>query len=277
MNNFQESVRRKHRLLIFTVVLTTILVIESAVFIIAATRPEGKYFRSLNLGNRYLQSLEYDEAVKAFTKAINIDPKKADAYIGRGDAYAGLNQNELACDDYAYAITIDSYYESELLPKIEELSLHETETVPEPATITEPTSPPEPTDVPEPTSPPEPTQAPTPTVPPALYVPPVYGTDGVDYGGRYLGTSGEEYSFNLYTSNDDPKNPGVVYIPDYAGEDTAYEMWEVETDVYRLDQHTGERTLYAVFDTRDGEPICTVYENGELLDECIRIRRPMAG
>ena len=59
-------------------------------------------------------------------------------------------------------------------------------------------------------------------------------------------TSGEEYSFNLYTSNEDPNNPGVLYTPTPASRETAYEMWTVETDVHRLDKQIGDRTLYAV-------------------------------
>ena len=109
-----------------------------------------------------------------------------------------------------------------------------------------PTSTPIPTATLAPTSTPKPTNTTTPTAPPALYMPPINGTDGVDYGGTYLGTSGEEYSFNLYTSNEDPNNPGVLYTPTPASRETAYEMWTVETDVHRLDKQIGDRTLYAV-------------------------------
>ena len=39
-----------------------------------------------DLGVRYLSDGNYEEAILAFTAAIEIDPKRAEAYIGRGDA-----------------------------------------------------------------------------------------------------------------------------------------------------------------------------------------------
>lgn len=40
-----------------------------------------------DLGVRYLSEGNYEEAIIAFTAAIEIDPKQAPAYVGRGDAY----------------------------------------------------------------------------------------------------------------------------------------------------------------------------------------------
>lgn len=42
-----------------------------------------------DLGVRYLSEGNYEEAIIAFTAAIEIDPKRAEAYVGRGDAYVG--------------------------------------------------------------------------------------------------------------------------------------------------------------------------------------------
>ena len=42
-----------------------------------------------DLGVRYLSEGNYEEAIIAFTAAIEIDPKRAPAYVGRGDAYVG--------------------------------------------------------------------------------------------------------------------------------------------------------------------------------------------
>ena len=42
-----------------------------------------------DLGIRYLSEGNYQEAIIAFAAAIEIDPKRAPAYVGRGDAYAG--------------------------------------------------------------------------------------------------------------------------------------------------------------------------------------------
>ena len=43
-----------------------------------------------DLGIRYLSEGRYQEAIIAFTAAIEIDPKQALTYVGRGDAYAGM-------------------------------------------------------------------------------------------------------------------------------------------------------------------------------------------
>lgn len=47
-----------------------------------------------DLGIRYLSEGNYEEAIIAFTAAIEIDPKQAPAYVGRGDAYVGIAQFE---------------------------------------------------------------------------------------------------------------------------------------------------------------------------------------
>ena len=48
-----------------------------------------KWQEQYDLGVRYLQEGKYDDAVLAFTAAIEIDPKRAPAFVGRGDALVG--------------------------------------------------------------------------------------------------------------------------------------------------------------------------------------------
>jgi len=62
-----------------------------------------------DLGVRYLSEGNYEEAILAFTAAIEIDPKQAPAYIGRGDAYTRLTipDYDHAEADYKNAIEID--------------------------------------------------------------------------------------------------------------------------------------------------------------------------
>lgn len=47
-----------------------------------------------DLGVRYLSEGNYQEAILAFTAAIEIDPKQAPAYVGRGDAYVKSGETE---------------------------------------------------------------------------------------------------------------------------------------------------------------------------------------
>lgn len=64
-----------------------------------------------DLGVRYLSEGNYEEAVIAFTAVIEIDPKQAHAYVGRGNAYIGLGETEenlaAALADYEQAIELD--------------------------------------------------------------------------------------------------------------------------------------------------------------------------
>ncbi|MCI9169352.1 MAG: tetratricopeptide repeat protein [Lawsonibacter sp.] len=64
-----------------------------------------------DLGVRYLSEGNYEEAIIAFTAAIEIDPKRAEAYVGRGDAYVGSVETEenlaAAQADYEKAIELD--------------------------------------------------------------------------------------------------------------------------------------------------------------------------
>lgn len=64
-----------------------------------------------DLGMRYLSEGNYEEAVIAFTAAIEIEPNRAEAYVGRGDAYIKSSEAEenlsLAIKDYEQAIELD--------------------------------------------------------------------------------------------------------------------------------------------------------------------------
>lgn len=64
-----------------------------------------------DLGLRYLEEGNYEEAIIAFTAAIEIDPKRAPAYVGRGDAYVLSGETEenltAAQADYEKAIELD--------------------------------------------------------------------------------------------------------------------------------------------------------------------------
>ena len=64
-----------------------------------------------DLGVRYLSEGNYEEAIIAFTAAIEIDPNRAEAYAGRGDAYVASGETEenlaAALADYEAALELD--------------------------------------------------------------------------------------------------------------------------------------------------------------------------
>ncbi len=67
-----------------------------------------------DLGTKYLEEENYEEALAAFTAAIELDSKQADIYAVRGDAYilSGENEEHLsaALADYEQVIELDDAY-----------------------------------------------------------------------------------------------------------------------------------------------------------------------
>ena len=83
-----------------------------------------------DLGMRYLSEGNYQEAILAFSAAIEIDPNQADAYVLRGDAYVMAAKAEpdkadkylrKARKDYEKAEDLNPELEEELKDKREEL------------------------------------------------------------------------------------------------------------------------------------------------------------
>ena len=72
-----------------------------------------------DLGIRYLSEGNYKEAIIAFTAAIEIDPKQAVIYIGRGNAYIASGETEetfaFAFADYEKAAELDETNEDAYL------------------------------------------------------------------------------------------------------------------------------------------------------------------
>ena len=83
--------------------LSAFLCVEIGLLIYQINSGTTAYARNLDLGNKYLLSEDYDNAISAFSKAIEIDAMSADAYIGRGDAYRAKGDYVSAWEDYEKA------------------------------------------------------------------------------------------------------------------------------------------------------------------------------
>lgn len=72
---------------------------------------ETTWQEQYDLGVRYLSEGNYEQAVIAFTAAIEIDPKRPETYLGRAQAYVGLGGSEenleAARADYETALDLD--------------------------------------------------------------------------------------------------------------------------------------------------------------------------
>lgn len=89
---------------------TLSLLISAAVLLSAAAiagmfliMPKQRLAKELALGEKYLEELNYDEAILHFQEALRIDPRSLDASMGLGDANYGLAES-VAGEDPAYAV-----------------------------------------------------------------------------------------------------------------------------------------------------------------------------
>lgn len=72
-------------------------------------------------GDRYLDAMEYEKAIAAYEKAIEIEPKKVDAYIGLAKAYVAQGDYEAAIEILEEGIEeTDSEELEDLLEEIQE-------------------------------------------------------------------------------------------------------------------------------------------------------------
>ncbi len=62
----------------------------------------------LDLGNKYLTEMNYEQAVIAFTKAIELDEKNIAAYEGLGSVYMAQNNYSDAIDTYEKLLEMDN-------------------------------------------------------------------------------------------------------------------------------------------------------------------------
>jgi tetratricopeptide (TPR) repeat protein len=68
------------------------------------TKEAEGYF---DLGTRYLQQGDDDQAISAYTRALEINPRYAEAYLNRGIAYRRKGQPDQAISDYTAVLLVD--------------------------------------------------------------------------------------------------------------------------------------------------------------------------
>ncbi len=60
-----------------------------------------------NRGNAYYDLGQHQQAIKDFGQVIRLNPKDAEAYYNRGNAYRRLKQDPAALNDYSAAIKLN--------------------------------------------------------------------------------------------------------------------------------------------------------------------------
>ena len=81
-------------------------------FSLTACSGQSRWQKQYDLGMQYLTEGNYEEAIVAFNAAIEIEPKEARAYVGRGSAYIKSGETEenlaAALADYQKAVELDA-------------------------------------------------------------------------------------------------------------------------------------------------------------------------
>lgn len=106
---------------VISVICVVIIGIIIAIILIAAGGANAAAKEQISLGDKYMKSEEYDEAIIAFNKAIEIDPNNSDAYIRLADAYKAVGNN------YEAVKTLERGYErtrsGDIKSRLDELSV----------------------------------------------------------------------------------------------------------------------------------------------------------
>ena len=91
------------------IIIVAVLIIVMAISIGVYNTPSNRINRHLNLGQKYLEEHDYEQAIVEFDKVIAIDPMSVDAYLGKAQAYESMGNKGKAIEvlQAGYEITND--------------------------------------------------------------------------------------------------------------------------------------------------------------------------
>lgn len=92
-------------------IIIAVIAVLVGVFVFITTsakNPDRELKLQLDLGARYLQENNYEQAIAAFDVAISIDPKCSEAYIGLANTYVAMAKEAIASGDTELAM---GYYD----------------------------------------------------------------------------------------------------------------------------------------------------------------------
>ncbi|MBR0092378.1 MAG: tetratricopeptide repeat protein [Lachnospiraceae bacterium] len=93
MKPTRKKSRTKTIILAVAIVLAIVIAVTVSILVIGNS-PSRRLSEQLDLGNRYLSELDYEQAVAAYEAALEIDPKSSDAHLGLIRAYIALGDEE---------------------------------------------------------------------------------------------------------------------------------------------------------------------------------------
>jgi tetratricopeptide (TPR) repeat protein len=106
-----EKPAKNRSVLLALSIATLLILLSGSAIVFASFNRKGSIGDKMELGVRYLLEGDYEEAILAYTAAIEIDPRSVEAYMGRADAYVKLEKYDEAIADYEQALEIDELNE----------------------------------------------------------------------------------------------------------------------------------------------------------------------
>ena len=88
----------KSKTLLISVAAAVVVLIAALLCLPRCGKQEDSWQNQYDLGVRLLNEGNYEEAILAFKNVIEIDPKKADGYIGLADVYLAMEEPQSAVD-----------------------------------------------------------------------------------------------------------------------------------------------------------------------------------
>lgn len=116
--------RRKAAVCVVGIMIMAAAGIFCAFFLSGAVQ-KGRFVHHMELGERYLEEMKYEEAVLEFTAAVRIEPRKMEVYLSLADAYTGLGRDDGAGQvlETAFSVIRTEYEEKQRGPEKSELVL----------------------------------------------------------------------------------------------------------------------------------------------------------
>jgi len=99
-----NKIKDNKRIFIFAGVFVLVLVIAIAIFTTLSGSSVKRIQEQLALGNKYLEELNYEQAIASFNTVLEIDPQNEDAYFALVDAYARLDDADSMAAVYDRAL-----------------------------------------------------------------------------------------------------------------------------------------------------------------------------
>lgn len=94
----KNKVPKKNILILIGIAAVLLLCVAAIVIKVNSQSTSKQLAEQLDLGNKYLEGMDYEQAIVAFNKAIEIDPMSVDAYLGLVEVYEKLDDLETALE-----------------------------------------------------------------------------------------------------------------------------------------------------------------------------------